>query len=138
MTKYKQPFKEEYLPDRPRWNSKKPAIMVLPPTTNSYYGRAGDLCEYDDGCTEHKDAQGLYQVVYPGLSFFAELKPIQYESGRSAANIRFIDVNRGWSYLMAVNPAMELIVDAMEHNRSSIEGEFSLVKRGSNYRLAKV
>jgi hypothetical protein len=135
IAKYEQPFREEYLPDRPNWNSKEPAIMVRPPTANSYYGRAGDLCDYDDGYIEYKDAQGFYRVVYPGVSFFAELKPIQYEGGRSAANIRFMDVNRGFSYLMAVDPAMKLIVDAMEHNRSSIEGEFSLVKRGSNFRL---
>jgi hypothetical protein len=118
---------------RPRYSKRNPSVLLWPPGVSSYWGTAGDIMDYDDSYSGSL-ADGTFMVIDLPESFDAELVPERFEGGRSAANIRFKDRNRPYTYLMDARSAVELIKNT-GHPGGMIRGNFKLVKKGSNIRL---
>lgn len=137
MSKYDEPFPRITMYDVPKWNASDPLIPITPARTLWNGGvQQENLADYDGYLHKHDD--GLYHLVQVGKTFWAQLVPDGFDGGRSAANVRFRDINRGFSYLMPADAALKLIGEVMLNGESSVSGQFSIVKRGANYRLAKV
>lgn len=137
ITKYEQPFPVTLDTRIPKWDSKNPIVPINPPRLTWNGGPIPpNLADYDGYVYMHDD--GFYHLAQVGPSFWAQLIPEAFDGGRSAANIRFRDINRGFSYLMPADAALKLIGEAMLNGESSVSGQFSIVKRGANYRLKSV
>lgn len=129
-------------PTLPKWDNASPAIPLhvrytLPNGRVVNTGSPiGGLIQYD--AEAHRDDNGLYHVAHIPKIFPARLRVMRFEGGRSAANIVLFDVDRLYEYYMPAADAVACIQQAMNARLEYIEGNFSVVKRGANYRLTKV
>ena len=133
MTKYDSEFRVYRMDTRPQWSTKHRTVILHPPGTTPYYGMEMDIADWDSGYGD-ADKDGKYIVIDIPDEFDAELVPYRFEGGRSAANIRFKDLHRGYTYLWPANAAVEAIA-ATEHSGGLVRGTFKLVKKGANIRL---
>lgn len=134
MTDYNTPF-ERVLSDpiRPKFSRKYRAVLLHPPGVSRYYGVPGDLIDYDDSYSGQM-ADGTYMYAVIPETFDAVLLPERFHGGRSAANVRFRDENRGYTYLMSADEAVKAIA-ATSLPGGKVRGTFEMNKKGSNFRL---
>lgn len=131
---YTKPFEVEHLDFLPQWNSSDPLIPLFPAGTTPYQGRVGDFVDYD-GYVAYSTAG--YTLAHVGPYFYAVVRPVRFEGGRSAANIRLKDMNRDKTFLMSATTYIEEIQKS-SLGGGRLKGKFKFVKKGSNYRVELV
>lgn len=135
MTRVKQ-FEVKKFDSVPKWRSSDIWVPIHPAGTPNYYGRPGDLMDYD-GYNHWLSSTKDYLCANIPDEFYAELVPVGYSGGRSAANVRLQDQDRPYSYLLGVYDYF----DALKKSSlpyGQINGDFKMTKKGSNYRIELV
>lgn len=123
MDKYSETFATfNGVSDTPRWNSQSPAVPV---------NKDGALMEADYYHIGYRDGY----VVFPE-TFHASLLLIRFDRGRSASNIVFRDLHRGYEYYMKAHDALEMIKEG--YPSTGLHGEFKMTKKGSAFRIELV